>query len=482
MAFNENGIVVPKYNDVKQSLETAFRSTIHENIDTTPDSLLGQTISILSDAISTAYEYIEFSHSQKQISSAIGRGLDEIGVLKGISRFQPRAANGYFKLKGKGNNSSNNVDVYIPSLSLISSEYSNKQFRLDTATRIKIDNCIEAQIEANPPVSLPRTYNITIEGVISSVVVNNSGDMTTEMNNLCGLIQVAHPNIVATYTPETRRILLYTSDFNFINVSAYTNFIEINVSTKAKFTATTKGSQSSVSGEPFRNLSNISTWIETTPISITMVEGLDLEGDTAYRQRIIDGGASTQRGTTPAVINALKNTAGVGFVTVEENPTPSIVNDIPAYGIHCIVQGGDNTEIAKVIWYTKGTVTPLKGSIIETFTDEFGISRDVKFSRPTAKPLDIRVTYTLYSEETPSVDLTTAIKNAVISHITALGLGVDVIPSRVYGSVYSTVDGIEITNVEVKTHGLGSFSNSRYPIANSEFASVIANDITVVVV
>jgi len=119
------------------------------------------------------------------------------------------------------------------------------------------------------------------------------------------------------------------------------------------------------------------------------VLGDDTEIDYNLRLRRLQslqvGGKSTVGGM---YANLLQNIDGVEQVSVIENDTDSIDSDgRPPHSIECVVKGGDDTEIAELIWSLKPAGIQTCGTsddvVTETVTDDEGYGHDVTFSRPS---------------------------------------------------------------------------------------------------
>jgi uncharacterized phage protein gp47/JayE len=207
--------------------------------------------------------------------------------------------------------------------------------------------------------------------------------------------------------------------------------------------------------------------------------GRDKEEDSAFRLRIrfTEGGG---KGTTRAVRQALENVAGVNYASVEENITNLFATGIPPYAIYCIVDGGSNNDIAKAIWETKGCNTHMKGSVVVNYTDEKGIVRTIFFDRPTEVEVDVKITYTDNTEELYPEDWQDTVKDSVAAYINALGLGANVIPSRLYVPIYTSVSGLIVTLIELKEHSSPTWGTGLIGISSSQFARTVAANISLV--
>jgi uncharacterized phage protein gp47/JayE len=461
--FSAEGLVIPRQPEVVADLIADEKIQIHPNVNTNPDEFLGQFNNVLANSLRLAYEYLEAAYSQTRLSSAVGRGLDEIGITKGISRLLASPSSVDIVLEGIN-------DIYIPSNSLVEDRSTKQRYLTTAAKRILNLSCIS--IVVNITTSAPSTaFTITINGTPYTRSTPGSGvNMTTTLGLLAGDINTAAIGVTASSTASSVTIVSNTST-NF-ELTTNSSFSYGTVKSKVNAQSLLKGSVTAATPGDWAILSPIPGWQKTSPIMSTLVTGRDDELDEDYRIRIRTSDGSGGKGTTRAVRIALENTAGVTHVAVEENTTAATVGGIPPYTIHCVVDGGADQDIAKTIWETKGCTTPMLGSQTIVYVDENSIPRTVKFDRPTAVDIDVRITYVPYPEEPTPVDWQTTLKQSVADYINGLGLGLDVIPSKLYVPIYTSVSGIAVILIELKEHSSPTWGVSSITITASQFATV----------
>ena len=461
--FSPEGLVIPRQPDIVADLIAEEKINIHPDVNTNPDEFLGQLNNVIANTLRVGYEYTEAAYSQQRLSSAVGRGLEEIGITKGISRLLASVSTVDVTLEGIN-------DIYIPSNSLIEDRSTKQRYLTNSAKRILNLSCIG--ITVNITTSAPSTaFTITINGVAYTRSTPGSGVvMATTLGLLAGDINTAAIGVTASSTASSITVTSNTStNFELTTNSSFNYGI---VKSKVNAFSLLKGSATAATPGDWGILSPIPGWNKVYPIIGTLVTGRDDEEDEDYRIRIRVSDGSGGRGTTRAVRIALENTTGVTHAAVEENTTASAVSGIPPYTIHCVVDGGAEQDIAKVIWETKGCTTPMLGSEEVTYTDENSIDRVIKFDRPAPIDIDVRVTYVLYPEETLPVDWQTTLKQAVADYINGLGLGLDVILSKLYVPIYTAVSGITVLLIELKEHSSPTWGSSNITITASQFATV----------
>lgn len=143
--------------------------------------------------------------------------------------------------------------------------------------------------------------------------------------------------------------------------------------------------------------------------------GKDIESDhelvERYQQLPAATGSSIQ-----SLIAALANTEGVVSVMVFEN-TGNVEdsNGLPPKSIECIVQGGTDENIARVIFAKKAAGIATHGSEEIQIVDDKGIERLIKFSRP--QNVNVYVSYEIQVNSKWSDDSIIVMKRNAIKYI-----------------------------------------------------------------
>lgn len=97
------------------------------------------------------------------------------------------------------------------------------------------------------------------------------------------------------------------------------------------------------------------------------------------------------------------------------------VNGWPGHSITCIVEGGDDGDVADVIWGHKGPGCLANGLTITTITDAWGLTTIIGFGRPISVNIDVVVNVKQLQGYTTAI--TTAIKAAVAAYLSGISLG-----------------------------------------------------------
>jgi uncharacterized phage protein gp47/JayE len=157
---------------------------------------------------------------------------------------------------------------------------------------------------------------------------------------------------------------------------------------------------------------NTITVITTITLGVTAVNnpdnaittGTNQETDIALRFRRTASVALPSQGYLEGLTGALLTLDNVADVKVYENDTSVFDEyDIPPHSIFAVVDGGNDIEIADVIYNKRNAGCGMKGDNIVIKTMINGFTMPIKFQRPTYENLYIRMTLTSL-EDTHIID------------------------------------------------------------------------------
>lgn len=155
--------------------------------------------------------------------------------------------------------------------------------------------------------------------------------------------------------------------------------------------------------------------------------------ETDAELRIRQGQSVAIPSITPfeGVDGAIANIAGVTRHKLYENDTGKTDgNGLPPHSISAIVDGGDVTEIAKIIRGNKGQGVRTWGKTSVTVPDKYGNPHIISFSRPTDVPVYGKITLKVFAGYTSQIGV--QIQQAVADYINRLMIGDQVLLSRIY--------------------------------------------------
>ena len=229
------------------------------------------------------------------------------------------------------------------------------------------------------------------------------------------------------------------------------------------------------------NNSNITNVVVTA-----VAQGTERETDMEYRARLLR--TYTAAGNTnQSVINLLLALDCVDTAGVNYNDSAETVGGLAPYSTEFMaVKKADfdetlfKTQVAQTILNNKTPGAPTDGNTTVSVTDVFGTTKQVKFTIPTEKKIEIEVSVAT-PETTGVLDLSgvPAIKDAIMAYINNLDIGKDVSFSRCMAPL--TADGgFDVTTFKIRAVGDVNWTqNANYIIDSREYATCEASNIKV---
>jgi uncharacterized phage protein gp47/JayE len=258
----------------------------------------------------------------------------------------------------------------------------------------------------------------------------------------------------------------------------------IEVGTPVEFLCDSYGSIDPAVGTVTQIVTQISGWNRCNN-NVAAVVGRDNETDTKLRQRY--GRSVYQQGAAQvdAIQAALLELEGVTAARVFENDTDVIDADGRApHSIEAVVMGGDVVVIAKTIWLKKAPVGT-NGSVIVEIYDSQGVKKTIKFNRPIAKKVWLKVQIAPNTDEDFPGDTPSQVQQAIYSEGVGYTIGKDVVLQRFAGTIYKNTIGIGYVTITAAVSdtppAAGAYTANNIPISPREIADFSLDRIEVTV-
>lgn len=202
--------------------------------------------------------------------------------------------------------------------------------------------------------------------------------------------------------------------------------------------------------------------------------GVATEPDNSLRNRQKISTATPAQTVFDATIGAVANVPGVIALSPYENDTDlTDANSLPPHSISLVVEGGDDTVIAKTILAYKTPGTNTYGTTSIPLTDSKGVPITINFFRPTQFPIAVQVTLTPLASWVNSNE--TIIAQAIAAYINAIPIGGSIILTQLYGIAYvpGTVaaGSFNIESIETAICATGTITFTGNP-SNSDTVTV----------
>ncbi|MDC4238315.1 baseplate J/gp47 family protein [Pasteurella multocida] len=202
-------------------------------------------------------------------------------------------------------------------------------------------------------------------------------------------------------------------------------------------------------------IETITLGLNSVTTSVDAEIGIEEETDSQLRQRFSKSRARNAINSAEAIEGEIGDLADVKQVIVLENNTAQVDSaQVQPHSINVIVEGGNETDIAQVIYKNKGAGIGLQGDTSVNLMIN-GKQRTIKFDKAT--PVDVHISMTLVRYE----DFTEIDKDEVkrmLSNV-KFKIGEDVSLSRLYSPI-NTVGGFWVKSLKIgKSSGVLNAEN-----------------------
>lgn len=420
------------FEDLKTRLEAQFGE-----IDTDPDSTLMQLTTTFAYELASTWEALKYVNDSMYPDSAFGLSLDYICSYIGIKRLQATKTTTLAKLTGKN-------QIVIPKNSRVTAENVNSAFVLKEDVELSNESCYEVVLSVKDIVQDVFTFYVYVNDEYFSYEKQAGDTVQKIIEELIFFINQSAQEIEAFNSNQQLTIRSKNLDLK-MKIYVSENITINNISQIGNFECEDFG-RISLAINALKNIQTpVSGWISViNELSPTL--GRDLETDEELKERRNSSLNIIGAGTLEAIKARILNVSGVTSASIIENATSQEVNGMPPHSFEALVTDGDDYEIAKTIWEAKGAGIETYGDVEIEIKDSDGGSQFVYFSRPELVYIYVDVTLAKSADFPPDGD--TTIKNNIVSQISKLTVGQDVLYQALFSAIYS-VRGVTSAIVEI---------------------------------
>lgn len=474
--IDATGLTIKRQPEILSDIVLAQKTNIDSNFNADDNTVIGQQNKELATVVASLWALAQAVNDNFNIDLAEGKNLDDLAALRNVTRQGATSSTtAYYMLTGTNG-------TVVPAGTYFSNPSTGDQFTNPTAITISSSACTQAKIKVSTLLN-NTNYVVTVDGTDYTYLSDASATKIEIADGIAALI-TAVSGLTAVSDGVDSVTITNDDDTTAISVSVITYFLFTSVTSFGRLDAVETG----VIAAPAGSVSSIDTAVSglssaTNPYAF--IVGREEETDDELRVRIAAGGDTSGTGTVPSIeASILNNVAGVTSVEVVEN-----VSDVtdgsgrPPHSFETVVIGGTDVDVATELWRVKPAGIQLYGGQFENITDSGGQIRRVDFTRPSAITIEFIVNITQYAEEPPLTgDYADKIKQAIVDKIATLGVGVDVIAGRFFGSIYGAVDGIDTVEVLIAYSPTTPTVSTTLAISDSEYATASVSNIDVNIV
>lgn len=461
-------------NKIEYKLNQRFAPILPsgESVDFDESSMLQRVLGPIAELIAEQELIIQELSTCLDIDQVQGIKLDRYTKLGGVLRPLQTATEVLLILFG-------NPNIFIPTGSQVSSKTTG--FVYQTNTDVTLDTNDVSGIVFNPTgVGTLNTYTLTWgtsgnpnTNVPVVVTIPASYDAATTVATLAQNINNASAELTASVV-NTNQLSVIFSNQNLTGSLNMTNSTVVQVYKQVVASAVIKGPSNEDANSITVIQSPILGWLGVNN-PYAAVSGSNTLTDDEYR--LYYKAVKQKNGVSliDTLYAQLKLLDGVTFTKITENKSGVQVGALPPHSFAPVVLGGDDTDIAQVIFNNTPLGINTFGSITKSVQDINGNPNDVSFSRPNFVPIQIQISLeTTNAFPDNGVSL---IQQAIVDYFNKLTVGDTVYYSKLFIPI-NTVDGQSVNSLKLSRIGQ-PLTSDNVTMSYNELPTISASDIQI---
>ncbi|MDR1903753.1 MAG: DUF276 domain-containing protein [Treponema sp.] len=435
----DKGFVVKPFEVILQEEQEDFRSAFGNDIDLSDTSIEGVYVKNQALKRTQLWEQMGKLYATGDVDDSFGVYLDRLANLINVQRLKANATQVYECLWAK-------EGTVIPAGHLLRLA-SGQTFKIAGSTTISRLTLLGFLL-AVKEVAVGHAYQLQINTTIITYTAAAADEEEQIQAGIAAAIETAFPGIF-----EIRSTDEGLSVHSKIGIEAFSMASsDVNIAFPllgffAVYAATKTGAIIVPIGA-LNEVVNKVNGLDSVVNYASGITGRDTESDTELRMSL---GARQKQATANevAIQNEMLKVSGVEYSRVYSNRDIIEVDGRPPKCYEAVVVGGDEQEIAELIFEKGPAGIQAFGNIVKDVVDSEGFHWAIGFSRPVNKYIWVKVDYSRNSEEAIPLNVVSAIQENIISwgH-TVLNVGVDLIYQKMFRPVYD-VQGIGFASIKV---------------------------------
>jgi len=444
--ITDTGFNIKRMDAIMDDIHTDLKAAWGVDTAVNAQSFLGAMIRTFSARIAELWEMAQGVYYSQYPATAEGVNLDNAMQFGGVVRLDNRRT--IYPVACTGDDG---TDILYGTL-IRSVTTPAKDFQCLLLQKISRENFRKLVLSVNAG-SDSREYGIEIEGNAYSYI-RKDGDGTAEiLDGIRKAVGYKGVRVAIMENPddETDKTLIVETVLAQSSYRAVLtdNIIVRKVTSNILFESMEYGNIS----VPTNTITTIVTnvmGLDSVTNDITPTAGRIEESDIAARQSYIKRIAIRSKNIVDGIVADLyQNVDGVLSAIGMENYTDfTDVDGRPPHSIEIIVDGGDESEIAQVIFDRRCPGIRAYGTTSIDISDPYGNVVAIGFSRPDYRYVWLRIIMQRNTKETMAPNYVILAKNAVMENCNDYGLGEKVILQKFLPHLYRAVTGVQY--IEIK--------------------------------
>jgi len=208
---------------------------------------------------------------------------------------------------------------------------------------------------------------------------------------------------------------------------------------------------------PALNISIVTPIVDITSVknNTPAIVGQTEESDASLRGRLSTIGSPLTVNLKEGLFLALFEIQNVVKVKILDNNTDSVIDGVPARTFSPVVQGGNNANVAQVVFNYMGVGNPSFGDTAQLIKAVTGDTYNVAFNRPIELLTVVSVTLSTNSDFNTSTGIE-EVKDNIVAYFNSLDIGEDLLTQKI--ATVCLITGVESAIVLTDGTSVNKFS------------------------
>lgn len=433
----EKGFVIKRMDTIMDEMHADLTQGFGFDTRLKSPSFLNVLVTTTANQIAEIWETLQDSYYAKYPATSTGLSLDNSVQYGGIKRKGSKQTS--YPLHCTGTDG-----TYVREGAIVATN-TNPEIRLFSSQEFQITREAFNRARVRVAVVENGVYTVTINGTQYSYS-NSSADEDTILKGLAAAIT------------DTGFTITHDSDAGVLNIEDKTktrsstlaltdNLTTYDVTSIAAFLTEEYGKITLPYGIVSKFINNITGFTGVTNI-LDPTYGRSQESDIELRQSYIAKSALRSNTMIDSIIaELLNNVEDVESASGYENDD-DVVDEfgLKPHSVEVIVEGGDETEIAKAILRRKAGGIQTNGSVVVNVTGEYGDPIPVRFNRPEYLYTWIKVVLHGDSSKLPT-NYAALTNQSIVQDGSQLVAGSDLLIQLLTPGIYDAVAGVTMADI-----------------------------------
>ncbi|OBW92972.1 hypothetical protein [Gallibacterium salpingitidis] len=434
-----SGFVRKRMPEQLQELYEQAKKAFGNEIDLTPETVLGMLLNLEAERFSTLWELVEGVYGAMYPMSATGTNLDRAVSFTGVKRLPPEQSKVPVIFYGL-------VDTLIPAYTAVRNVATQVLYYTESEARIDPNEAVYARIELN-------SKTINVGDHFSAVVNGTPYYFQATRSSVASVIQGLANQLKAISYAEVQNdnviIEIIAQSVPHFSISVSSNLILSRLGMRCELSTEQPSNDKAEIGQMTELITMLDGVIEVNNVAEGAAGRLE-ESDAELYQRYHLGVWQNGAGTIESLYSNLSRVTGVQSLRVYENDTDEMVNGIPQRHIYVVIKGGLDLDIAAALLKYKPIGIGTHGRTAISVKDSQDQPHLVKFSRPIKRYIWLKIVIETFTDdgEMAKAGYIVSVLNNLLSYGKTLGVGSDVIHQRIIAACIA-VSGVGKVTVQM---------------------------------